>query len=262
MARKFIVCTPIADLRSEPKQMLHADFSHQELRESQLLYGERLELLEEKNEWLRVVALEQPLFDAHDGWRPYRGWIHRSEAQEVACFPNHTHVVCSPTTSFNDLTVTYGTFLSNYIPDARPIPKHLDREALVQEALSFVGAPYLWGGRAYPLAGTIASVDCSGLVNLLYRAQGIYIPRNAHDQYLYSKPTLNLKPGDPLFLAKHKRISHVIISLDNNRFIEAPETGKTVRLLKWKEDIWEEAGNIWIYDRSYPFTPYPGTFVT
>lgn len=249
--RTFVVINPVVNLRSSPELSLTNDYSHQEGRETQLLLDENLILLEERGEWLKVGAREQLRYTEQEGWHPYHGWVHCSEVQEAP--PTHyTHVICSPG------SLSYGT---HHVSEGRPIPTTPNREQLVNEARQFVGAPYLWGGRASPLPHTVASVDCSGLVNLLYRAQGLDIPRDAHDQYLMSHPTDSLQPGDPLYLAKTARINHVILKLDETTFIEAPETGKTVRILNWGTDIYEQEGKIKIFDRPHLYTAYLRTFL-
>lgn len=258
MARSLVVIHPVIDLRSSPGIVFPKDYSHQDGRETQLLLGENLLFIEEREEWLRVGTLEQLHYTTHEGWTPCPGWVHRSEVQEAPP-ARYTHVVSAPG------TLSYGTLVNPLRHDAegiRPIPKAPDREQMIVEARQFLGAPYLWGGRASPIPHTIASVDCSALVNLLYRAQGIHLPRNAYDQYLTSRPVERLLPADPLYLAKASRINHVILKLDEGNFIEAPETGKTVRLLKWGIDIWEEEGKIRIFDRPHPYTGYPRTFIS
>ncbi len=257
MARTFIVTEPVVDLRSHPEMSFPNDFSHQDGRETQLLFGEKLRLIEENGEWLKVAALEQTLYSAENGWHAYPGWVNRSEVLEGLLAPA-THVVCKPG------SFSYGTCINLLYQGGetvRPIPQTPLRDQLIKEASLFLDAPYLWGGRASLLKNQIASVDCSGLINLLYRAQGIQIPRNAHDQYLVSQPTSKLLPGDPLYLAKEKRITHVILKLDDSTFIEAPETGKKVRLLKWGTHLWEEEGKIHFFDRDKSYFPFPRRFI-
>ena len=268
--RKFVIKIPVADLRREKAVIEKQDYSHQDIRETQLLFGENIELIEESAGGLKVQALEQLRFDETQGWHPYQGWVHDSEVREVDCFVAPTHVVCAPFATVGELVFSYGTLLSTSIHDSsiRRLPAKPNRAIIVEEARRFLGAPYLWGGRAFPFAGLlnlkypITSVDCSALINLLYRAQGVVIPRNAHAQYLKSRPTSHLKAGDPLYLAREKKINHVILKLDNTTFIESPETGKSVRLLTWGEEIWESGGKIHIFDRPHSYTPYPCTFVT
>jgi hypothetical protein len=262
VALKFIITASVADLRREPELFSSKDYSHQDLRETQLLFGERLELLDTKEEWIHVAALEQIYFDEAHGWTPHHGWILSSEAEEVDSFPASEFAVFAPTISYKNVTLSFGTLLNEAHPLARPLPKVPNRSVLVEDALQFVGMPYLWGGRAFHLGSPISSVDCSGLINLIYRAQGVTIPRNAYDQYLKCLPTARLKPGDPLYLAREKKVNHVVLKLDDQTFMEAPKTGQKVRLLKWETEIWEDKGRIHIFDRDYSYMPYPGAFIT
>lgn len=242
---KAIVKVPFVDLCNIPFSLLPHDFSHQKVRESQLLFNEPLTVLEEQEEWVKVAVHEQLRFQSDLGWHPYEGWLPSAAVLEVRDFPKQRFVARRL-----DLPYSYGTFFHEQISHTHAIPASPSRERLVEDALGFVGLPYLWGGRS-TLPGT--SVDCSGLIGLLYRGQGILIPRDAHDQFLASHPTENPLPGDLLYLAKEKRINHVLMKIDHSLFLEAPETGKHVRLLAWGEHLWEREGKIHIYDRPHPY---------
>lgn len=258
MARTLIIQHPVVDLRTEPLPIPSQDYSHQNLRETQLLFGERVELLEERIEWIKVAALEQLCFS--DIWHPYVGWILRSEVREVTHFESPTHVVHTPSFTLGSLMLSYGTLLTKR-EGLREIPAAPCRTQIVEDARHFIGSPYLWGGRASCLPSSISSVDCSGLINLLYRAQGICLPRNAHEQYLKGIPVTHLQPGDPLYLQRAERVNHVILKLDETTFIEAPETGKCVRLLTWGKEIWENVGKLHFFDRPHPYTMHPRRFI-
>ncbi len=233
---------PVVDLRREP-QNLPSNYDHNDLRDSQLLFNEEVKILELQGEWARVAACEQLRFTPEKQWHPYEGWIHRSELCEKVFTPRYV-TVSSPLYS-------YGTYLEEPIKGTRPLSTRFNRKQLVEEAQLFLGAPYLWGGRSS------RSPDCSGLVNLLYRAQGISVPRDAHDQFIAGTLISILEPGDPLYLAKEERVSHVILKLADGVFIESPETGKTVRLLKEGVDIWEKEDRWHFLDRPYSYRGFP-----
>jgi cell wall-associated NlpC family hydrolase len=230
MGIRFLIDLPVVDLRSNSGVTFPSDYSHQEGRESQLLFGEQVELIEEAGEWLKIAALEQLCYREDQGWFPYPGWVKRLEVKQI------------------EEIITLSS------------RREFCRSTLIADAFRFLGTPYLWGGRSHHLQKYISGVDCSGLINLLYRTQGVMIPRNCHDQFLASWPTEELLPGDPLYLAKEKRCNHVILKISHNQFIEAPETGKNVRLLTWGKEIFEEDGKISFFDRSYTYTAYPRTF--
>ncbi|MFZ0565909.1 MAG: NlpC/P60 family protein [Chlamydiales bacterium] len=257
MARRFIVQVPVADLRERPEELTPKDYSNNALRLSQLLYNEKCAQITRQGAWIKIFALEQPRYIESRGWESYSGWVHESEVKEVKEFPQSQHVIISPLS-----TLSFGTYLSAPKPfHTRPIPTSFNRSQLVEDARHFLGAPYLWGGRAACSKDNIASVDCSGLINLLYRAQGIEIPRDTYDQYLKSRPTPILKPGDLIYLSKKERASHVLLKLDETLFMESPETGKAVRLLKKGKDFIEEQGKLYFKDRPDTYQPYFRCFI-
>ena len=225
---------PIADLRKKP-QHLSQDFSHDDNRESQILFGEPLDILSSDDEWLQVKAPEQQM----------QGYIHRSEYSPERITP--THIICT-----TDEPLSFGTLVAE--KTARPIPKTPSRKQLIEDALLFLNMPYLWGGRGHYMAKPIASVDCSGLINLLFRAQGVQIPRDSAPQAAFGRKVERLQPGDLIYLGEP--ISHVILKLDETHYIEAPETGKCVRLLKWNHHVWEEGGKLRFFDREKSYTQH------
>lgn len=106
----------------------------------------------------------------------------------------------------------------------------VDRDAFVAHAKRFVSQPYCWGGCSVPtLDSTVPTgVDCSGLVYLCARYCGMYVPRNARDQFNHCSPVNFLQPGDLIFTAPEddpEKIDHVLIYIDNNLVIEARGKG-------------------------------------
>jgi len=248
--KKAVVIVSFTDVRREPKKS--SGEPHDLLQESQLLFGERVEVVEEKGEWCKIEALEQKKF-LGDDWVGYPGWVETRDLIFVDQFPE-TNVVVSAlwadiTTDEGPISVTAGTRLQMIqgrllLPDGREgmiEPCSLSPKAFLDLGYERLGHPYFWGGRsAYHPKLPYTGCDCSGLVNLLYRCQGVDLPRDAHDQYLFcEKITVeDLKMGDLVFLFSEKdpnRIDHVMLYAGENLLLEATEKTKNVRLVPWGE---------------------------
>jgi hypothetical protein len=109
------------------------------------------------------------------------------------------------------------------------------RAGVVDAAKQFMGGPYTWGGGCswlghalrYPksLKNQITGVDCSGLIKLAFRSQGLCIPRNSHDQWLSTVPVKEgrlMQSGDLIFFADYKqrflRVSHVVMYVGQDAY--------------------------------------------
>ncbi|HEX7348524.1 MAG TPA: C40 family peptidase [Rhodanobacteraceae bacterium] len=96
-------------------------------------------------------------------------------------------------------------------------------------AIGLVGTPYHWGGNT-PDSG----FDCSGLVDYVFRSEaGITLPRTSREIAAVNAPKVrreDLRAGDLLFFGRHGRVNHVAIYVGHGRFVNAPDTGGTVRL--------------------------------
>jgi hypothetical protein len=99
-------------------------------------------------------------------------------------------------------------------------------QAVVDEAKKYLGIPYVWGGTD-PNKG----LDCSGLVQLVYKNLGYELPRVSYQQATAGRPVASLaeaRPGD--ILAFNSPVSHVAIYIGDNKMIEAPRPGKNVQI--------------------------------
>jgi cell wall-associated NlpC family hydrolase len=90
-----------------------------------------------------------------------------------------------------------------------------------------LGTLYLFGGNG-------PRYDCSSLTQSIMRRAGINIPRVSRDQFRHGKAVSkkHLQRGDLLFWSGTWRsgISHVAIYLGNGLMLEAPSSGKRVRV--------------------------------
>lgn len=105
-----------------------------------------------------------------------------------------------------------------------PAPGSGNGAKLVAQASKYIGTRYVYGGTSP------SGFDCSGLVQYSLRKMGVSIARSSSAQYGYgtSVSRSNLQPGDLVFFARGKGISHVAIYAGNGQVIHAPRAGKTV----------------------------------
>ena len=99
--------------------------------------------------------------------------------------------------------------------------------AIVNEAMKYIGVPYKWGGTS-PEA-----FDCSGLVQYVCNSLGIEVDRVTHEQVTngYHVEKGNLLPGDLIFFTDETDyVHHVGIYIGDNKFIHAPQTGDVVKV--------------------------------
>ena len=97
-------------------------------------------------------------------------------------------------------------------------------DAAIAEARRQLGKPYEWGGSGPD------TFDCSGLTSWAWRAGGERLSHSSRAQWSETSRVSidNLQPGDLLFYGDP--IHHVGIYIGDGQMIEAPETGKTVRI--------------------------------
>ncbi len=105
-------------------------------------------------------------------------------------------------------------------------------EDVAAEARQYLGTPYVWGGTD-PAKG----LDCSGLVQLVYKNLGFDLPRVSNQQAASGRPVASMaeaRPGDLIAWDRSSRnngADHIAIYLGGGKMIEAPRTGLDVRIV-------------------------------
>jgi len=102
-------------------------------------------------------------------------------------------------------------FIELELPDGSPLgygySSHFEKlnkpeKTIVEYARQFLNMPYLWGGRV------LYGIDCSALVQLVFRPFSIYLPRDSDLQFSsfdqkYKKQRSDLAAGDLIYWKGH-----------------------------------------------------------
>jgi cell wall-associated NlpC family hydrolase len=112
---------------------------------------------------------------------------------------------------------------SDVISDLQP----LSIADSIELAKRFLGLPYLWGGTSS------FGFDCSGFTQMLLRARGFNMPRDAEQQaawtVLIAVERTDLQAGDLLFFGSSSRnITHTGMYIGDGQFIHATTNGHPV----------------------------------
>ncbi|AMD01093.1 C40 family peptidase [Halomonas sp. ANAO-440] len=110
----------------------------------------------------------------------------------------------------------------------------IERALILATAEGALGTPYRFGGNSPE------GLDCSGLVELSYRAAGIPVPRTADDQYRTLPEARQARPGDLLFFGDRRKATHVGIYRGNGQMIHAPGRGRQVVSVPLDVDYWQD----------------------
>ncbi len=209
-------------------------------RVNEAVQGEPLTLLERTDDWLHVRAGDGHVAWIHSGYVRvgltdwFEGWLRHSTIRSLGCELEYQGervrlpigARLAPLREGGGGVETADGRLARVVSGVVRSESELHAEArlmaIPQLALRwFGGAPYLWGGR------TEWGVDCSGLVQAVYAARGVVLPRDS-DQQAMSGESVALSGsgagyavGDLLFFAERERISHVALWAGAGRIVHS-----------------------------------------
>lgn len=189
---------------------------------SSLIFGESYSVIEHQKDWLKIVTE----FDQYEGWisantfEPLIQFSQLVDTDFIEAFAKGEKILIPCGGLIPDgskFTLHDKTFeLKFNLKPNHHLPLKL---RLVNTAKSFLNAPYLWGGRCF------MGIDCSGLVQVVFKANAISLPRDTKQQIECGHPISisEIQAGDLVFFRKPEgeKVSHVGLMISDTDILHA-----------------------------------------
>ena len=214
--------------------------AHKSQLVSQLLFGDAYQIEEFAGDWLKIKTLDF----GYEGFIEKKLWneLHEVDAVEYSSLKKYLVTDYLIFIKEFETNITFPVFMGSSfpkpkdnmlilgssifvveLPEERIVPKFPNlseqQSAILQFASGYLQAPYLWGGR------TPAGVDCSALVQLVFKRIDICLPRDASQQVNYGEQidfATEWQVGDVAFFDNEEgKITHAGIIIGKDKILHA-----------------------------------------
>jgi len=208
---------------------------------SQIIYGEKFKILLKKKNFFKI----KNLYDGYIGFIKFNKHINKIK-QSHKIIALKSRIFKGPKNLSRYRTKKFLPFLSKiqilkknknfimfennkwiYAKHAKLINQ---KEKNIQKILKlFLNCKYKWGGKTYN------GIDCSALIQLFYKFNNKFFPRDTVDQIKYKKGFVKkkkFKPGDIIYWK-----GHVAVCINSKELIHAYGPRKKVLIMPIKKTI-------------------------
>ena len=196
---------------------------------SQLIYGEKFQILHKKKGWLKIKTS----YDNYIGFIKKRKFLKRikithkvsSLSANLYSRPEEKFLLttklpfCSKI-SVSEINKKFYKFENYWIKKENVVPMSY-KQQIFKDIKMFKNIPYKWGGK------TFRGIDCSALVQLFFKFNNLYCPRDTKDQIKYFKKKKKLKKNSIIFWK-----GHVAVCISKKKLIHAYGPKKKVLIMK------------------------------
>ena len=202
---------------------------------SQILYGEKFLILKKYRDWYKVKT----------SYDKYVGFIKRKKFKEFTHKPTHkvsslkANVFLKPSKKSQiKMKLSFASsiqvksskkkffnFDNYWIQKSDVVPLNY-KEKIFKKVTIFRNVKYKWGGKKFN------GIDCSGLVQIFYKYNNLYCPRDTGPQFRYFKKFKSIKKSAVIFWK-----GHVAICLSKRKLIHAYGPKKKVIIMDIKKTI-------------------------
>ena len=202
---------------------------------SQILYGEKFSIIKKYKDFYKIKT----------DYDKYVGFIKKRKFEKLAFKPTHkvsslkANVFSKPIKSSRiKMKLSFASLLQvkssnkeffnfdNYWIQKSDVVPIKYKEKIFKRVKIFRNVKYKWGGKKFD------GIDCSGLVQLFYKFNNLFCPRDTGPQFRYFKKFKSIKKNATIFWK-----GHVAVCLSRKKLIHAYGPKKKVIIMDIKKTI-------------------------
>ena len=199
---------------------------------SQIIYGEKFKVLRKVKNFLKI----RTSYDRYHGYIKNKKFInkikptHKVKVLKTRVYKSNNILPFSSEIEILKRKKNYVMFKKNKWIKKKDITLINKKEKnFVKIFKLYLNCKYKWGGKTYQ------GIDCSALVQLFYKFNNKFFPRDTVDQIKYKKGSItkkNFELGDIIYWK-----GHVAVCLNSNQLIHAYGPRKKVVIMPIKRTI-------------------------
>ena len=193
---------------------------------SQIIYGEKFKVLRKIKSFLKI----RTSYDRYTGYIKNKNFIkkfkptHKVKTLNTRIYKSNNFLPFSSEIEIIKKKKNYVMFEKNkWIKQKDIIIINKKEKNFVKIFKSYLNCKYKWGGKTYD------GIDCSALIQIFYKFNKKFFPRDTIDQIKYKKGSIikkKFKKGDIIFWK-----GHVAVCIDSNKLIHAYGPEKKVIIM-------------------------------
>tara|TARA_Y100000590_G_scaffold127077_1_gene145300 strand:- start:8 stop:730 length:723 start_codon:yes stop_codon:yes gene_type:complete len=198
---------------------------------SQIIYGEKFEILKKTRNFIKI----RTFYDRYYGYIKSKNFIkkfkptHKVKVLKAKIYKSNKFLPFSSEVEILKRKKNYVMFKKNKWIKEKDITIINKKEKNFTKIFkSYLNCKYKWGGRTYQ------GIDCSALVQLFYKFNNKFFPRDTVDQIKYKKGNIKkkFKLGDIIYWK-----GHVAVCINSKKLIHAYGPKKKVIIMPINKTI-------------------------
>ena len=199
---------------------------------SQIIYGEKFKVLKKIKSFLKIKTS----YDKYTGYIKNKSFIkkfkptHKIKVLKTKIYKSNNYLTFASEIEILKRKKNYVMFEKNkWLKKKDIIQINKKEKNFIKILKSYLNCKYKWGGKTYQ------GIDCSALIQLFYKFNKKFFPRDTIDQIKYKKGNKmkkKFKPGDIIYWK-----GHVAVCINSKKLIHAYGPEKKVIIMPINETI-------------------------